>query len=125
MIKDNYNQYDSFIVLHGTDTMAYSASILSFMLENLNKPVIFTGSQIPILELKNDAIDNFLGSLLVAGQYHIPEVVIFFGNRLIRGNRSKKVSTSSITAFNSPNAGLLGEVGVSFKIHWNRILPTS
>jgi 60kDa lysophospholipase len=67
MIKDSYNKYDAFMVLHGTDTMAYSASMLSFMMENLNKPVIFTGSQIPILELKNDAIDNFLGSLLVAG----------------------------------------------------------
>ena len=69
MIKENYNKYDAFMILHGTDTMAYSASMLSFMMENLNKPVIFTGSQIPILELKNDAIDNFLGSLLVAGQY--------------------------------------------------------
>ena len=67
MIKENYNKYDAFMILHGTDTMAYSASMLSFMMENLNKPVIFTGSQIPILELKNDAIDNFLGSLLVAG----------------------------------------------------------
>ena len=67
MIKDNYTNYDAFIVIHGTDTMAYSASMLSFMLENLNKPVIYTGSQIPILELKNDAIDNFLGSLLIAG----------------------------------------------------------
>ena len=67
MIKDNYTKYDAFIVLHGTDTMAYTASSLSFMLENLNKPVVLTGSQIPILELKNDAVDNFLGSLLVAG----------------------------------------------------------
>lgn len=69
MIKDHYDPYDAFIVLHGTDTMAYTASSLSFMLENLNKPVILTGSQIPILELKNDAVDNFLGALLVAGQY--------------------------------------------------------
>lgn len=69
MIQEYYNQYDSFIVLHGTDTMAYTASSLSFMLENLNKSVILTGSQIPILELKNDAVDNFLGSLLIAGHY--------------------------------------------------------
>lgn len=94
MVKDNYKNFDAFIILHGTDTLAYTASSLSFMLENLNKPVILTGSQIPILELKNDAVDNFLGSLLIAGQYQIPEVMIFFGNRLLRGNRSTKESTS-------------------------------
>lgn len=80
MIQKDYNHYDAFIILHGTDTIAYTASSLSFMLENLNKSVILTGSQIPILELKNDAVDNFLGALLIAGQYHIPEVCIFFGN---------------------------------------------
>jgi len=90
MIKDNYHEFDAFVILHGTDTMSYTASSLSFMLENLNKPVILTGSQIPILELKNDAVDNFLGSLLIAGQYSIPEVVIYFGNKLLRGNRSHK-----------------------------------
>ena len=89
-IKEFYQSYDAFIILHGTDTMAYTASALSFMLENLKKPVILTGSQIPILELKTDAVDNFLGSLLIAGQYQIPEVMIFFGNRLLRGNRSTK-----------------------------------
>jgi lysophospholipase len=89
-IKEVYHRYDAFIVLHGTDTMAYTASSLSFMLENLNKPVILTGSQIPILELKNDAVDNFLGALLIAGQYQIPEVTIFFGNQLLRGNRATK-----------------------------------
>ena len=67
MIKQNYSKFDAFVILHGTDTMAYCASALSFMLENLSKPVILTGSQIPILELKNDAIDNFLGSLLIGG----------------------------------------------------------
>ena len=121
-IKDDYNNYDAFIVLHGTDTMAYTASGLSFMLENLNKPVILTGSQIPILELKNDAVDNFLGALLIAGQYQIPEVTIFFGNKLLRGNRSTKNSTSSIVAFQSPNIGVLGEVGVNFVINWDRVL---
>lgn len=114
--------YDAFIILHGTDTMAYTASALSFMLENLRKPVILTGSQIPILELKTDAVDNFLGSLLIAGQYQIPEVMIFFGNRLLRGNRSTKQSTSNIVAFNTPNQGYLGEVGVNFVIHWDKIL---
>jgi len=79
-IEENYNYYDGFIVLHGTDTMAYTASALSFMLENLNKTVVVTGSQIPILELKNDAVDNLLGALLVAGHFNIPEVLIFFSN---------------------------------------------
>ena len=122
MIQDHYYSYDAFVVLHGTDTVAYTASSLSFMLENLNKPVILTGSQIPILELKTDAVDNLLGALLIAGQYQIPEVAIFFGNKLLRGNRSTKVSTSKIVAFESPNLGPLGEVGVNFSINWSRLL---
>ena len=125
MIKDNYHDFDAFVILHGTDTMSYTASGLSFMLENLNKPVILTGSQIPILELKNDAVDNFLGSLLIAGQYSIPEVVIYFGNKLLRGNRSHKQSTSAFVAFETPNLGILGEIGVNFTIHWDRILRHS
>jgi L-asparaginase/Glu-tRNA(Gln) amidotransferase subunit D len=94
MIKQHYTNFDAFIVLHGTDTMAYTASTLSFCLENLNKPVIITGSQIPIQELKNDAVNNFLGSLLVAGQYTIPEVMIYFGDKLLRGNRARKVNSA-------------------------------
>jgi len=93
-IKENYLKYDGFIVVHGTDTLAYTASTLSFVLENLNKPVIVTGSQIPILELKNDATDNLMGSLMIASQYSIPEVMVFFANKLIRGNRARKVSTN-------------------------------
>ena len=121
MIQQNYECYDAFIVLHGTDTLAYTASSLSFMLENLNKSVILTGSQIPILELKNDAVDNFLGALLIAGQYRVPEVCIYFGNKLMRGNRTSKVSTSRIVAFEAANMQALGEVGVSFNIRWSLI----
>ena len=95
-IYDNYKLYDGFVVCHGTDTMSYTASILSFMLENLSKTVVLTGSQIPIAELRNDAVDNLLGSLLVAGPYLIPEVVVFFGNRLLRGNRSSKECSTYI-----------------------------
>lgn len=84
------------MVCHGTDTMAYTSSYLSFMLENLNKTVVITGSQIPIAELRNDATDNLLGALLIAGPYLIPEVVIFFGNRLLRGNRATKESATFI-----------------------------
>ncbi len=102
-IEEHYRHYDGFIVLHGTDTMAYTASALSFMLENLNKTVVVTGSQIPLLELKNDAVDNLLGSLLVAGHFNIPEVMVFFANKLLRGNRVTKESTIEMTAFNSPN----------------------
>ena len=114
MIYDVYYDFDAFIVLHGTDTISYTASSLSFMLENLNKPVVLTGSQIPILELKNDAVDNFLGALLIAGHYQIPEVTIYFGNKLLRGNRTTKISTSKLSAFDSPNFSPLAEIGVNF-----------
>lgn len=120
-IEENYKRYDGFVVLHGTDTMAYTASALSFMLENLNKTVIVTGSQIPLLELKNDAVDNLLGSLLVAGHFNIPEVLVFFANKLLRGNRVTKESTVEMTAFNSPNFAPLGVMGVEFDIDWNHI----
>jgi lysophospholipase len=120
-IEINYKKYDGFIVLHGTDTMAYTASALSFMLENLNKTVVVTGSQIPILELKNDAVDNLLGSLLVAGHYNIPEVAIFFNNKLLRGNRATKENTIEMEAFGSPNLAPLGTMGVNFEINWEAI----
>lgn len=120
-IEEHYKKYDAFIILHGTDTMAYTASALSFMLENLNKTVIITGSQIPILELKNDAVDNLLGSLMVAGHFNIPEVCVFFNNRLLRGNRTVKESTSEMEAFTSPNLPPLGVMGVNFDIRWDLI----
>ena len=103
--------------------MAYTASTLSFMLENLNKTVVLTGSQIPIAELRNDAVDNLLGALLVAGPYLIPEVVLFFGNRLYRGNRATKEDSLNIQAFNSPNMEPLALFGVNFSIKWDKILP--
>ena len=122
---DNYKNFDGFVIVHGTDTMAYTASTLSFILENLNKTVVLTGSQIPIAELRNDAVDNLLGSLLVAGIYLIPEVVVFFGNKLFRGNRSTKESSLNIEAFNSPNIDPLAVFGVSFNIAWEKVLPHS
>ena len=115
-VYDNYKDYDGFVVIHGTDTMAYTASILSFMLENLNKSVVLTGSQIPISELRNDAVDNFLGALLVAGPYLIPEVCLFFGNKLYRGNRATKEDSMIIEAFNSPNMAPLAKFGVNFNV---------
>jgi 60kDa lysophospholipase len=122
---EKYYDYDAFIILHGTDTMAYSASALSFLLENLGKTVIFTGSQIPFSELRNDAYDNFLGALTLAAHYIIPEVTLFFHNRLIRGNRSSKVDAVDFNAFSSPNLKPLAKLGVKIKVEWHEILrPT-
>ncbi|KAL8999032.1 MAG: hypothetical protein Q9169_002030 [Polycauliona sp. 2 TL-2023] len=102
-IHRNYTLFDGFVVLHGTDSLAYTSSALSFMLQNLGKPVILTGSQAPISELQNDATDNLLGSLIIAGHFMIPEVCLFFSHKLFRGNRATKVSASDFAAFASPN----------------------
>ena len=102
-IHRNYQLFDAFVVLHGTDSLAYTCSALSFMLQNLGKPVILTGSQVPMLELQNDANDNLLGSLIIAGHFMIPEVCLFFNHKLFRGNRATKVSSSNFEAFASPN----------------------
>ncbi|MEM9290298.1 MAG: asparaginase [Acidobacteriota bacterium] len=121
-IEARYDEFDGFVVIHGTDTMAYSASALSFMLEGLAKPVILTGSQIPLAELRSDARDNLLAALLLAGNYAIPEVCIYFGNSLFRGNRTRKVSTGALDAFASPNYPLLGTVGVDIQVYHHRLL---
>ncbi|GAA5860010.1 hypothetical protein JCM8547_003057 [Rhodosporidiobolus lusitaniae] len=121
-IERNYHHFDAFIVLHGTDSMAFSASALSFLLEDLGKPVILTGAQIPLSELFTDAIDNLLASLIIAGHYAIPEVCVFFGENLLRGNRSTKFSSSSFAAFESPNLPPLATVGIDVDVSWSRIL---
>lgn len=102
-IEKHYDEYDGFVVLHGTDTMAYTASALSFMLDGLEKPVILTGSQIPLCEIRNDARDNLITALIIAGNYKIPEVCLYFGGKLLRGNRSTKISADDLIAFESPN----------------------
>ncbi len=99
----NYKLFDAFVILHGTDSLAYTCSALSFMLRNLGKPVILTGSQAPMLVLQNDATDNLLGSLIIAGHFMIPEVCLFFNYNLFRGNRTTKISASDFAAFASPN----------------------
>ncbi|KAJ3316947.1 hypothetical protein HDU93_004233, partial [Gonapodya sp. JEL0774] len=111
-VEGNYGMWDAFVVLHGTDTMSYTASALSFLLEDLGKPVILTGSQIPLSELRNDAAENLLGALTVASHFHIPEVGLFFDNKLFRGNRTSKVDTVGLGAFASPNFPPLVELGV-------------
>lgn len=122
VISQCYKHYDGFVIVHGTDTMAYTASALSFMFENLNKTVVVTGSQIPIAQLRSDAVDNLLGALLVAGPFQIPEVVIYFDNKLLRGNRSTKASSSKIAAFDSPNIPPLAIFDVSLKVEWQSIM---
>jgi len=124
-IESNYKQFDAFVILHGTDTMAFTSSALSFLLENLGKTVIVTGSQIPLSELRNDAVENFLGSLLIAGHYVIPEVCLFFHHRLFRGNRTTKQKALDLDAFASPNFPPIAHVGVNIEVDWLEVLkPT-
>ncbi|EFP97394.1 asparaginase [Vibrio caribbeanicus] len=115
-IRDNYDNYDGFVILHGTDTMAYTASALSFMLENLGKPVIVTGSQIPLAELRSDGQANLLNALHIAANYPINEVTLFFNNKLMRGNRSTKSHADGFNAFTSPNLPVLLEAGINIQI---------
>ena len=117
-IGRNYKKYDGFLVLHGTDTMAYTASALPFMLNGLGKPVIITGSQIPLCEVRNDARENLITSLLIAANHPIPEVCLYFGGKLLRGCRAVKVSADGFAAFDSPNLPPLGTVGTDIEINW-------
>lgn len=120
IIQENYDEFDGFVVLHGTDTMAYSASALSFMLENLSKPVIFTGAQLPIGMMRSDAKENLLTAIEIAsakenGQPIVPEVCIFFEDTLFRGNRTTKKNAEHFNAFNSYNYPPLAKAGVHIK----------
>ena len=121
-IVNVYDKYDAFIIIHGTDTMSYTASALSMMFENLNKTVIVTGSMIPLVELRNDGRENLINSLFVASQYTIPEVVIVFENKILRGNRSTKIDANKTDAFASPNFPPLGINGVDISINKNKLL---
>ena len=123
IIKHEYEKYDGFVILHGTDTMAYSASALSYMLKGLTKPVVFTGSQIPIGVLRTDGKENLITSVEIAaaknkdGKAIVPEVCIYFQNNLLRGNRTRKYSAEYLAAFRSENYPPLAEVGID--IHYN------
>ncbi len=121
-IQTNYDKYDGFIILHGTDTMAYTASALSFMLENLAKPVIVTGSQIPLAELRSDGQENLLNALYLAANYPIPEVGLFFNNKLLRGNRSRKLHADGFDAFGSPNFPPLLEAGINIEVKAGKVM---
>lgn len=128
IISRNYQRYDGFVILHGTDTMAYTASALSFMLENLTKPVILTGSQLPMGQLRTDGKENLITSIELAtlkdgeGHARIPEVCIYFSGHLLRGNRATKINADGFYAFNSFNYPHLCDAGVNFDIHDHYVL---
>ena len=128
IITKNYDGYDGFVILHGTDTMAYTASALSFMLENLTKPVILTGSQLPIGQLRTDGKENLVTSIELASAHHpdgtamVPEVCIYFGGQLLRGNRATKKSADGFNAFATFNYPVLCHAGVNFTYHDHHIL---
>lgn len=127
IISSRYDEFDGFVVLHGTDTMAYTASAVSFMLEGLDKPVIFTGSQLPIGMLRTDGKGNLLTSIEIAaarnedGEAMVPEVCIFFENKLLRGNRTTKINAEGFNAFRSYNHPALAEVGINIHYDLHRI----
>ena len=123
LIAEGYGEYDGFIVLHGTDTMAYTASALSFMLGGLDKPVVLTGSQIPLCEVRSDGRDNLIAALLIAGEGAVREVCLYFGGKLLRGNRATKYSADGLIAFISPNYPILAEAGISIKYNEAALLP--
>ena len=130
IIEDNYATFDGFVVLHGSDTMSYSASALSFMLENLNKPVIFTGSQLPIGDLRTDAKENLITAIQIASlqlknKPVINEVGLYFEYKLHRGNRTTKINAEHFNAFTSPNYPELAESGVHLKVNHQVLLPKS
>ena len=127
VIEENYEKYDGYVVLHGTDTMSFSASMLSFMLENLNKPVIFTGSQLPMGVVRTDGRDNFINAIEIAAarigeEPMVPEVAIYFENKLLRGNRTSKYNAENFNAFLSGNYPPLAEVGVHIRYRTDQIL---
>ncbi len=128
IIADRYDRYDGFVILHGTDTMAYTASALSFMLENLTKPVILTGSQLPIGQLRTDGKENLITSIEIASAHHndgtpiVPEVCIYFSGHLLRGNRATKTNADGFNAFESYNYPHLGDAGVNIIYHEEYIL---
>lgn len=127
IISYNYDLYDGFVILHGTDTMAFTASALSFMLENLSKPVILTGSQLPIGMLRTDGKENLITAIEIAaakidGKAAVPEVCIFFENHLMRGNRTSKINAENFNAFRSFNYPPLAKAGIHIKYEPSRIL---
>ncbi|MCX7116634.1 MAG: asparaginase [Legionellales bacterium] len=124
-VANEYDHFDGFVIFHGTDTMAYTASALSFMLEHLNKPVIITGSQIPLSEVRNDALSHVITSLWLASHQPIKEVCVYFNQHLFRGNRTQKVSAQAFNAFDSPNFPELATIGTVIELKKHLLLKAS
>ena len=120
-IESSYESFDGFVILHGTDSMAYTSSILPFMLEGLNKSVVITGAQLPLGQVRNDARENLKTAMMLAANYYIPEVSLFFGEVLLRGCRATKASATKLDAFHSPNYPVLGSVETNIEIFKRRI----
>ncbi len=128
IIEENYSQYDAFVILHGTDTMAYSSSMLSYMLEGLNKPVIFTGAQMPIGAIRSDARENLITALEIASAHSngnpiISEVCVYFNHLLLRGSRAQKLRSSTFAAFESENYPVLAEAGIEIEYNYPALIP--
>ena len=123
VIEGAYEHYAGFVVLHGTDTMAYTASALSFMLSGLQKPVILTGSQIPLSEMRSDGRDNLITSVLIAAEGVVREVCLYFSGKLLRGNRAMKMSADGLVAFDSPSYPHLADVGITIRYNTAALLP--
>jgi L-asparaginase len=122
-VAAHYDDFDGFVVLHGTDTMAYTASALSFMLRGLGKPVVLTGAQIPLYEMRSDGRENLITALLIAAHEAIPEVCLSFGSRLLRGCRAVKVNASGLDAFDSPNFPPLAHLGIGIEVDRRLLRP--
>lgn len=125
LLSEHWHKFDGFVVLHGTDTMAYTASALSFILGKIDKPVIITGSQIPLVKVRNDALSNLVISLTLAANYDIPEVCIYFSGKLVRGNRSTKLKSMQLDAFHSPNFPDLAVVGIDVDLQQDLLYKAS
>jgi len=123
LLQQHWDAYAGFVVLHGTDTLAYTASALSFMLAQQDKPVVLTGSQIPLSQLRNDAADNLVTALLLAAHPGLAEVCVCFNGRILRGNRSRKVNSTGLDAFDSPNYPHLGRAGIDLELKERLLLP--
>ncbi len=122
VIYENYESYEGFVVLHGTDTMAYTASALSFILSGLDKPVVLTGSQIPLSEIRSDGRDNLITSVLIAADGVVREVCLYFCGKLLRGNRAMKMSADGLVAFDSPNYPHLADAGISIRYNLSALM---
>lgn len=125
LLQEHWHKFDGFVVLHGTDTMAYTSSALSFILGPIDKPVIITGSQIPLAKVRNDALSNLVISMMLAANYPVPEVCLYFNGKLLRGNRATKLKSMQLDAFHSPNYPDIAKVGIDVDMRQDLVLkPT-